>query len=84
MNERKPLIGDAVVYLQADDESPLGFRVGAGSREHPAQIAYVYPDGRVDLCVFPFGYYQYVYQQTVSRGKPPSAERCWYYPEDAA
>ena len=56
----------------------MGYRVGFGSRQHPALISFVYPDGTCDMIVFPFGYYQHVYVQSIKHGEPNSQEKCWY------
>lgn len=77
-------IGTPVVYQQGTDDTPMGYRVGHGSRQHAAQVSFVYSDGTADLVVFPFGYYQHVYVQQIKRGKPDSEEKCWYLPEEGA
>ena len=79
----KVSIGTPVVYQQGIDDTPYGYRVGAGSRQHPALICYIYANGTVYLVTFAFGYYQHIYVQQVKRGEPSTQERCWYLPSAA-
>lgn len=70
-------IGQPVVYVQGESEAPWTSR---DLRRHPALVAAVSKDGRLDLVVLPLGYqgiqYRYLvpkydYEKSVGHGWLP-------------